>query len=88
MEVFKTTVQGNEFVYLLDEIRENYGILDLDPEHTLVALFQPVRGISAMKLDGKVDPEMVQKAFGLDASQSKFFTDILNRHIPNKEEGD
>lgn len=83
MELFKTGMKDNDFIYVLDGINEEFGIMDLHSDHTLVALFQPVNCVKPLKLDGKLKAKDIQEKFGLSAEQGEAFAEILNHHIPN-----
>lgn len=89
MELFVAKVDGEDFVYLLDGIKENYGVMGINRDKTLVALFKPVNRVQAVRLDGKVDPIDLIGKFGLDSDEGRAFANILNHHIPDlKEEED
>lgn len=89
MELFVTKVDGEDFVYLLDGIREDYGVMGINRDKTLVALFKPVNRVQAVRLDGKVEPDELIGKFGLNNTEGKAFASILNHHIPDlKEEED
>lgn len=86
MELFKTYVKDQEFIYLLDTINEDFGILGLNKDNTLVALFEPINTVQTLCLDGNVKADEIATKFGLTSSQSEAFREVLNHHIPNRED--
>lgn len=84
MEFFQKEMDGHHFTYLLENVEENFGVMNLDRQHTLVALFEPVNAVQPVKLDGQVQQEEVQRIFGLNTQQSRAFAKLLNKHIPNR----
>lgn len=88
MELFVENTNGQRIIYMLENIEEDLGILNLNKDHTLVILFEPANHVEVMKLDGNVKQRFIQKYFGLDAYQSETFARLLNRHVPNKNRDD
>lgn len=88
MELFERDVNGQHFVYLLDEIPEDFGFKSLNTDHTLVALLEPVNGVQALKLDGRLEGASLQGLFPLEPHQCQALAAALNDHIPNDRKGD